>query len=125
MNFNRVLLIGNLTRDPDMKYLSNQTPVVNFGMAVNRRWKGNDGEKKEEVCFIELTAFGSTAETMNKYLTKGSPVFIEGRLTFQTWESKDGQKRSKLFVTVEKFQFMGKADDSQKKPDESNDNSAY
>jgi len=108
-NFNRVLLMGNLTRDPQLTYLPSQTAVVDFGLAVNRKWTGKDGEKREETCFVDCTAFGRPAETINKYLSKGRPVFIEGRLTFSSWTAQDGTKRSKLKVTVENFQFLGRA----------------
>ncbi|MCJ7776725.1 MAG: single-stranded DNA-binding protein [Sedimentisphaerales bacterium] len=106
-NFNKVLLMGNLTRDPQLSYTPNQTAVVDFGLAVNRRWKGQDGENKEETCFVDCRAFGRTAENINKYLTKGRPLFIEGRLTFNSWTAQDGTKRSKHRVTVENFQFLG------------------
>jgi single-strand DNA-binding protein len=106
-NFNKVLLIGNLTRDPQLSYTPNQTAVVEFGLAVNRRWKGQDGESKEETCFVDCQAFGRLAENINKYLTKGRPLFVEGRLTFNSWTAQDGTKRSKHRVTVENFQFLG------------------
>ncbi|MCK4752635.1 MAG: single-stranded DNA-binding protein [Planctomycetes bacterium] len=106
-NFNKVLLIGNLTRDPQLSYLPSQTAVVEFGLAVNRRWTGKDGSKKEETCFIDCRAFGRPAETINKYLVKGRPVFVEGRLDFDSWTAQDGTKRSKHRVTVENFQFLG------------------
>jgi single-strand DNA-binding protein len=106
-NFNKVFLMGNLTRDPQLSYLPNQTAVVDFGLAVNRRWKGQDGENKEETCFVDCRAFGRTAENINKYLTKGRPLFVEGRLTFNSWTAQDGTKRSKHRVTVENFQFLG------------------
>jgi single-strand DNA-binding protein len=106
-NFNKVLLIGNLTRDPQLSYTPNQTAVVDFGLAVNRRWKGQDGENKEETCFVDCRAFGRLAENINKYLTKGRPLFVEGRLTFDSWTAQDGAKRSKHRVTVENFQFLG------------------
>ena len=106
-NFNKVLLIGNLTRDPQLSYLPSQSAVVDFGLAVNRRWTGKDGEKKEETCFVDCTSFGRQAETINKYLTKGRPVLVEGRLTFNSWTAQDGTKRSRLKVTVENFQFLG------------------
>lgn len=108
-NFNKVLLMGNLTRDPQLSYLPSQTAVVDFGLAVNRRWTGKDGEKKEETCFVDCTSFGRQAETINKYLTKGRPVFVEGRLTFNSWTAQDGTKRSRLKVTVENFQFLGES----------------
>jgi len=106
-NFNKVLLMGNLTRDPQLSYTPNQTAVVDFGLAVNRRWKGQDGEAKEDTCFVDCRAFGRTAENINKYLTKGRPLFVEGRLTFNSWTAQDGTKRSKHRVTVENFQFLG------------------
>ena len=106
-NFNKVLLMGNLTRDPQLSYTPNQTAVVDFGLAVNRRWKGQDGENKEETCFVDCRAFGRPAENINKYLTKGRPLFVEGRLTFNSWTAQDGTRRSKHRVTVEKFQFLG------------------
>jgi single-strand DNA-binding protein len=106
-NFNKVLLIGNLTRDPQLSYLPSQTAVVDFGLAVNRRWTGKDGQARESTCFIDCRAFAGQAETINKYLTKGRPVFIEGRLEYDTWTAQDGTKRSKHRVTVESFQFLG------------------
>ncbi len=106
-NFNKILLLGNLTRDPQLSYTPSQTAVVDFGLAVNRRWTGQDGSAREETCFVDCRAFGKTAETINKYLTKGRQVFIEGRLTFDSWTAQDGTKRSKHRVTVENFQFLG------------------
>ncbi len=105
-NFNKILLLGNLTRDPQLSYTPNQTAVVDFGLAVNRKWTGQDGSAREETCFVDCRAFGKTAETINKYLTKGRPVFVEGRLTFDSWTAQDGTKRSKHRVTVENFQFL-------------------
>lgn len=110
MNFNKIMLGGNITRDPQLSYLPSQTAVVEFGMAVNRKWKSKDGEQKEEVCFVDCRAFGKTAETLNKYVSKGDPLFIEGRLTFDSWQAQDGTKRSKHRVTVENFQFLGQRD---------------
>jgi single-strand DNA-binding protein len=106
-NYNKVLLIGNLTRDPQLSYLPSQTAVVDFGLAVNRRWTGKDGQARESTCFIDCRAFAGQAETINKYLTKGRPVFVEGRLEYDTWTAQDGTKRSKHRVTVESFQFLG------------------
>lgn len=108
MNFNKVILGGNLTRDPSLSYTPNQTAVADFGMAVNRKWKSQGGEQKEEVCFVDCVAFGKVAENINKYMHKGDPFFIEGRLTFDSWTAQDGTKRSKHKVVVESFQFMGK-----------------
>ncbi len=107
-NLNKVLLMGNLTRDPQLKYLPSQTPVVEFGVAVNRRWKGPNGEDREETTFVDCSAFAKTAEVINQYFTKGKPIFIEGRLKFDSWEDKQGGgKRSKLTVVIENFQFIG------------------
>ena len=109
-NYNKIMLMGNMTRDPQLSYLpSSQTAVVEFGLAVNRKWTGKDGSKKEDTCFIDCRAFGKTAETINKYCNKGKPIFVEGRLTFDTWTAQDGSKHSKHRVTVETFQFIGGA----------------
>ena len=108
-NFNKIFLMGNLTRDPQLTYLPSQTPVVEFGLAVNRKWKSREGEDREETCFVDCRAFGRTAENINKYLSKGRPLFVEGRLTFDSWTAQDGSKRSKHRVTVENFQFIGGA----------------
>lgn len=98
--------MGNLTRDPQLSYTPNQTAVVDFGLATNRRWTAQDGNQREETCFIDCRAFGRQAENMNKYLSKGRLVFIEGRLTFDTWTAQDGTKRSRHRITVENCQFM-------------------
>ena len=106
-NYNKVILVGNLTRDPQMSYLPSQTPVVEIGLAVNRRWRGQDGQQREETCFVDCRAYGKQAETLNQYMRKGQPILIEGRLQLDTWEGKDGQKRSKHRVVIERFQFLG------------------
>ena len=106
-NVNKVMLIGNLTRDPQLSYLPSQTPVVEFGMAVNDRRRQQDGSYADKVNFIDLTMFGKRAEVLQKYVKKGDPLFIEGKLDYQSWE-KDGQKRSKLKVVVMNFEFLGK-----------------
>jgi len=108
-DFNRVILIGNLTRDPQLRYTPSQMPVCDFGVATNRKWTSKDGQKREETCFVNCTAWGRQAETIQKYLNKGAPIFIEGRLTYSSWEGPDGKKRSKIEVTVERFQFLGSA----------------
>jgi len=105
-NFNRVLLMGNLTRDPQLSYTPNQTAVVDFGLAMNRRWTGQDGNQRDETCFVDCRMFGKRAEVINKYCKRGNPLFVEGRLTFDSWEAQDGSKRSKLRVTVENFEFI-------------------
>lgn len=108
-NYNKVILLGNLTRDPQLSYLPSQTPVCEFGLAVSRRWRGPTGEQREETCFIDCRCYGKQAETFNQYMTKGRPVLVEGRLEFNTWEGPDGQKRSKHRVNVMAFQFMDAA----------------
>ncbi len=108
-SFNKVILLGNLTRDPQLSYLPNQTAVVDFGLATNRKWTGQDGQQREDTCFVDCRAFGKPAETINKYCKKGRPLLIEGRLTFDSWTGKDGEKRSKLRVTIETFQFVSSA----------------
>jgi len=108
-NYNKVILLGNLTRDPQLSYTPNQTAVVDFGLATNRKWTGQDGSAREETCFVDCRAFGRSAENINKYCQKGRPLLVEGRLTFDSWQAQDGSKRSKLRVTVERFQFIGSA----------------
>lgn len=106
-NFNKILLLGNLTRDPQLFYLPSGTMVVEFGLAINRKYKGQDGDLKNDTCFIDCKAYGKPAENINKYCKKGNPLFIEGRLTFNSWTAKDGSKHSKHRVTVERFQLLG------------------
>jgi len=104
-DFNRVILIGNLTRDPDYREGHN---VANLGLAVNRRWTGKDGEKREEATYVECTAWGRQAETLAQYVGRGDPLMIEGRLTLDRWQdSETGQDRQRLKVTIERFQFLG------------------
>ena len=107
-NLNKVFLIGNLTRDPQLRYTPSGAAVADLGMAVNRKFKGQDGSWKDEVCYVNLTAWGRTAENAAEYLSKGRSVFVEGRLKFDQWDDKQsGQKRSKLSVVVERLQFLG------------------
>jgi single-strand DNA-binding protein len=106
-NYNKVILAGNLTRDPQLSFLPSNTPVVEFGMAINRRWKSQTGEQREDVTYVDIRAFGRQAETLNQYMNKGKPILVEGQLRFDQWEGKDGQKRSKLYVVVDTFQFIG------------------
>ena len=106
-SYNKVLLMGNLTRDPEVKHTAGNRAVVNFGLAVNRRYKTAEGERREEVTFVDCEAWSYTAENIGKYFSKGSPIFVEGRLKLDTWEDRnDGSKRSKLRVVVENFQFI-------------------
>jgi single-strand DNA-binding protein len=106
-NYNKVILLGNLTRDPQLSYTPSNTPVCEFGMAVNRRWRGSGGEQKEETCFVDVQAFGRSAETINQYMAKGRSLLIEGRLRFQQWTTPEGQRRSKHSIFLENFQFVG------------------
>jgi single-strand DNA-binding protein len=105
-NFNKVILMGNLTRDIELKSTTSGMHVANIGLAVNRRWVGQDGERKEETTFVDCEAWGKTAENMAKFFSKGRPVFIEGRLKLDQWEDKEGKKQSKLRVVVEGFEFV-------------------
>jgi single-strand DNA-binding protein len=105
-SYNRVVLLGNLTRDVDLRYTPNQTPVTDVGLAVNDRRKSSTGEWVEDTTYVDVTLWGRTAEVASQYLSKGSPVLIEGRLKLDTWES-EGQKRSKLRVVGERMQMLG------------------
>jgi single-strand DNA-binding protein len=105
--FNKVILIGNLTRDPELRATPKGTAVCQLGLAVNSTFRDKDGNDREEVTFVDVDAFGRQAETLAKYLTKGRPVLVEGRLKLDTWETKEGDKRSKLKVILDAFQFIG------------------
>lgn len=104
--FNKIILMGNLTRDPVLTYTPSQTAVVDFGLATNRKWTAQDGSKRDEICFVDCRAFGKMAENINKFFKKGQPIFVEGRLSFDQWTGQDGVKRSKHRVTVESFTFL-------------------
>ena len=119
-SYNRVILMGNLTRDPELKTLPSQTVVCDFALAVNRRWKDTDGADREEVLFIDCAAFGKTGQTIGESLTKGRPIHIEGRLKFEQWEQEDGQRRSKIRVVVEQFRFVDRKPGSNGQPAEGN-----
>jgi single-strand DNA-binding protein len=106
-NYNRVILAGNLTRDPQLTYTPSNTPVVEFGMAINRKWRDPQGNQKDEVCFVDLRAYGKPAELINQYMSKGRSLLVEGRLQYQQWTGQDGSKRSRHMVIVENFQFLG------------------
>lgn len=97
-----------MTRDPQLSYLPSQTPVVEFGLAVSRKFKKQDGSQGEETCFVDCQMFGKRAEVVNQYFKKGEPIFIEGRLKFDQWNAQDGSKRSKLRIFVENFEFIGR-----------------
>jgi single-strand DNA-binding protein len=107
-SLNKVMLIGNMTREPQLSYLPSQTPVVEFGLAISRKFKKQDGSQGEETCFVDCQMFGKRAEVVNKYFKKGDPIFVEGRLKFDQWNAQDGSKRSKLRIFVENFEFLGK-----------------
>src|SRR5687767_13459421 len=110
-SFNKVMLMGNLTRDPQVKHLPSNTVVADFGLACNRRYKTAAGEDKEETAFVDCSAFGRQAEVIAQHCQKGKPLFVEGRLKYDTWDDKMGAgKRSKLSVVVENFQFIGGRD---------------
>jgi single-strand DNA-binding protein len=106
-NFNKVILAGNLTRDPELKYTSKGLAIAKIGLAINRSWKNETGEAKDEVTFVDVDAFGKQAETIGQYLKKGRPILVEGRLRLDQWDDKQtGQKRSRLGVVLENFQFL-------------------
>src|SRR6266403_743242 len=111
-SFNKVMMIGNLTRDPQVKNLPSGVVLAEFGLAMSRKYRTASGEDKEEVCFVDCAEFGKQAETIAQWCRKGKPLFAEGRLKYDTWEDRlGGQKRHKLSVTVENFQFLGSRTD--------------
>jgi single-strand DNA-binding protein len=111
-SFNKVILVGNLTRDPELRYTPKGTAIAKIGLAVNRVWTNEAGEKKEEVTFVDVDVFGRTAENVGQYMRKGRPILIEGRLRLDQWDDKQtGQKKSKLGVVAEVVQFLGSASD--------------
>jgi single-strand DNA-binding protein len=107
-NFNKVLFMGNLTRDPELRYLPNGTAVTTFTVASNRVYKLPSGEKKEEATFVRVVVWARRAETCSEYLSKGSAVFVEGRLQSRTWQGQDGQKRSTIEIVADNVQFLGR-----------------
>jgi single-strand DNA-binding protein len=110
-NLNKVMLIGNLTRDPEVRYTPKGTAVADLGLAINRYYQGDNGERQEETTFVDVTLWGKQAELAQQYLGKGRPVYIEGRLQMDTWEDKQsGQKRSKIKIVCENMQFLGSRD---------------
>jgi single-strand DNA-binding protein len=121
-NLNKVMLIGNLTRDPDLRFIPSGAPVASFGLAINRTYTDSNGEKQEDPCFVDVTCWNRLAEVSAEYLKKGKPVFIEGRLQYRSWEAEDGGKRSKLEVVAQNIQFLGggsKADSEEEGADDS------
>ncbi len=107
-SFNRVILLGNLTRDPELRYTPSGIPVMDIGLAVSERRKNPNGEWVDEPVFVEVTLWGRTAEVASEYLSKGSPVLVEGRLRLDTWETSDGQRRSRLRVVAERMRMLGR-----------------
>jgi single-strand DNA-binding protein len=107
-DLNRTFLIGNLTRDPEVRYTPKGTAVGDLALAINSSYKAQDGSTKEEVCYVDVVTWGRQAETCKEFLTKGSPIFVEGRLQFDSWETKEGEKRSRLRVRAERVQFLGR-----------------
>ncbi len=110
--FNKVILIGNLTRDPDLRVTNTGLSICKLGLAVNRNYTTKEGDSKDETTYVDIDAFGKQAEILSKYMQKGKPLMIEGRLKLDQWESSDGQKRSKLGVVLENFQFIGGREES-------------
>lgn len=107
-SFNKVILMGNLTRDPELRYTPSGTAIAKLGLAVNRVWRDAEGQQKEEVTFVDVDAFGKQAETLGQYMQKGRPILVEGRLKLDQWEDKNtGQNRSRLGVVLERFSFVG------------------
>jgi single-strand DNA-binding protein len=123
-SYNKVTLMGNLTRDPEVRYTPKGSAVCDIGIAVNRKWKDDNNQVKEEVTFVDVTFWGKTAENVGKYFSKGSPIFIEGRLATDSWEDKQtGQKKSKTKVVGELFQFIGGKSDGDSERRTNNDSS--
>lgn len=107
-SLNKVLLIGNITKDPEVKYLPSGIAVGELRLAVTERFTGKDGEQKEQTCFVDVVVWARQAETCGEYLRKGSPIFVEGRLQLDQWKTKEGENRSKLRVRADRVQFLGK-----------------
>ena len=105
-SLNKVMLISNLTRDPEVRMMSSGRPVCNFGLALNRNYKDSEGNKREEVTFVDVECFGPRAEAVGRFFSKGRPIFVEGRLKLDQWESKEGEKRSALRVVLDNFEFV-------------------
>jgi single-strand DNA-binding protein len=117
-SLNRVFMIGNLTRDPELRYIPSGTAVATFTIASNRVYVSQAGEKKEEVCFVRVVVWGRRAEVCGEFLSKGSPVFVEGRLQSRSWEDQSGQKRSTIEVIASNVQFLGRGKGSKEPPPE-------
>lgn len=111
-SFNQVIMLGHLTQNPELQYLSSGTAISKFGIATNHKWKDASGKEREEVCFIDCTAFGKQAENINKYCARGNPLLVAGMLKFEQWVGQDGNKKSKHVINVQKFQLIGSAKQS-------------
>ena len=109
-NFNKIILVGNLTRDPELRYIPSGQAVTTLGLAINTTYTSKTGEKKEEVCFVNVIVWGKQAESCSEYLSKGRPILVEGRLRSRSWEAQDGTKRSTIEVLAQRVQFLGSRD---------------
>ena len=107
-NFNKVFLMGNLTKDPELRYTAGGAPVCNLRMAINRKYKGKDGSEKEDVCYVTVVTWNKSAEAAGQFLKKGNPLFVEGRLQSKSWETEDKQKRTVLEVVADRIQFLNR-----------------
>ena len=111
--FNKIIVVGNLTRDVELRYTASSSAIAKFGLAINRNWKDrNTGEKREEVCYVDVNIFGRSAEVANQHLAKGKKILVEGRLQFEQWQDQTGQKRSKHSISAESFQFLDSKGDN-------------
>jgi len=105
-SLNKIFLIGNMTRDPELRYATSGTAVCNFSLAVNRFYTGSDGEKKQDTCFVRVVTWAKQAEACSRYLSKGKPVFVEGRLSSRSWTGADGEKKTRIEVVADRVQFL-------------------
>jgi len=124
-SFNKVILLGRLTRDPELRVTANGNHICKFSIATSRKFKGSDGVLKEETTFVDVDTFGRQAEVVSKYFSKGKPIFVEGRLRLDQWESQNGEKRSKLTVVLENFQFIGSREDEGRDSSSQGANTGY
>ena len=111
MSYNRVVFMGNLTRDPEQREMPSGIKVATFGIAVNERWTGKDGERREDVMFLDVDAFGHQSEVVMQYFNKGKPILVEGKLKYRTWEGDDGSRNSKHSMVLDRFSFVGNRGD--------------
>lgn len=123
--YNKVIMIGNLTRDVELRYLPSGSAVATIGIASNRRYKKQDGSQAEEVCFVDVKLFGRTAEVANQYLKKGSKILIEGKLTFESWTDQSGAKRSRHVITAESMQMLDSRSENSGANYGNNDHTSY